>query len=424
MINLNDTIVVGGGLAGLTAATRLAQAGRRPLLLERHTELGGRARTDDLDGWRFNQGAHALYRNGVGHAILRELGVEPDGEPAPLAGARLAIGDRTTPLPLGASSLIRTQALRGAGRAQFAKLIASVARLDPAAFADVTVDEWLASYRPDVRRLATAVVRLATYVADTDLLSADAAITQLAGADQGVLYLHEGWASLCRDLRERAEAGGATIHTGVSVDSIRPRDRGFTVTAGSASFEAATVVVAAGGPSFTARLLGIEPASFGPLGPPAEAAALDLALDAMPSRRFLLGLEEPTYFSVHSPPARMSPEGKVAAVAMRYLAGADAGSADHHRASLEHVVRLAGVGTAVRTRFLRRMTVMQAIPIASGGGLAGRPGVDVPGVADAFIAGDWVGGRGLLAEASIASGHEAARTVERVLDASPAATLG
>jgi phytoene dehydrogenase-like protein len=40
-----DTIVVGGGANGLTAATLLAKGGRRVLLLERAAEIGGQART-------------------------------------------------------------------------------------------------------------------------------------------------------------------------------------------------------------------------------------------------------------------------------------------------------------------------------------------------------------------------------------------
>ena len=62
-------MVIGAGLAGLTAATTAARAGRRVVVVEAHTE-GGRARTDERRGYRFNQGAHALYKSGEAWRIL------------------------------------------------------------------------------------------------------------------------------------------------------------------------------------------------------------------------------------------------------------------------------------------------------------------------------------------------------------------
>ena len=74
-----DVIVIGGGLAGMAAATVAARAGARVEVLEARSAPGGRARTADRDGFLVNEGAHALYRGGEGLAVLRELGVEPDG---------------------------------------------------------------------------------------------------------------------------------------------------------------------------------------------------------------------------------------------------------------------------------------------------------------------------------------------------------
>lgn len=51
-----DVVVVGGGLAGLTCAVRLEQAGRRVLLLEASDRVGGRVRTDEKDGFLLDRG--------------------------------------------------------------------------------------------------------------------------------------------------------------------------------------------------------------------------------------------------------------------------------------------------------------------------------------------------------------------------------
>src|SRR4051794_12883382 len=72
-----DVAVVGVGLAGLAAAATAARAGQSVIVFEQASVPGGRARTRTEDGFSFNIGPHALYRNGLSLPILRDLGVEP-----------------------------------------------------------------------------------------------------------------------------------------------------------------------------------------------------------------------------------------------------------------------------------------------------------------------------------------------------------
>jgi hypothetical protein len=66
----------------------------------------------------------------------------------------------------------------------------------------------------------------------------------------------------------------------------------------------------------------------------------------------------------------------------------------------------------VTRRYLHRMVACSAIATADAGGLAGRPAVDEPGRLadrpDVFVAGDWVGPEGHLADAVFASARAAA----------------
>ena len=65
----------------------------------------------------------------------------------------------------------------------------------------------------------------------------------------------------------------------------------------------------------------------------------------------------------------------------------------------------------VKRFFLPHMLGAGALPTASGGGFAGRPGPRVPGLENLYLAGDWVGPRGFLSDASFASARQAAQLV-------------
>ncbi len=86
---MNEITVIGGGVAGLTAAITCAENGANVRLLEAHETLGGRARSTDGD-YKANLGPHAIYRR-------RPLGVADDPRPAAAAGT--AASDRGS-LPL------------------------------------------------------------------------------------------------------------------------------------------------------------------------------------------------------------------------------------------------------------------------------------------------------------------------------------
>ncbi|WP_354002865.1 FAD-dependent oxidoreductase [Microbacterium elymi] len=56
-----DTIVIGAGVAGLTAARLLSGAGRRVVVLEARARIGGRVWTDRTDGLVTDLGASWIH---------------------------------------------------------------------------------------------------------------------------------------------------------------------------------------------------------------------------------------------------------------------------------------------------------------------------------------------------------------------------
>ncbi len=74
MTSTPHVVVVGGGLAGLVAARHLAAGGVDVTLLEREATVGGRVRTVERDGYRFDRGFQVLFT--AYPAVKRELDLE------------------------------------------------------------------------------------------------------------------------------------------------------------------------------------------------------------------------------------------------------------------------------------------------------------------------------------------------------------
>lgn len=402
-----DVVVVGAGLAGLVAAVDAAGPGRRVVLVDAHRP-GGRAATTSREGFSFNQGPHALYNGGHARRVLTRLQVPLDGGSPAVSATMLRRAGRLAPAPVRPRTLVSSRLLSVRGRAQFARLLGGIARVDAAELANQSVASWLRGrgLRPDAAALVRTFIRLSTYGDDLDRLSADAAVAQVQLASgEGVTYLDGGWQRLVDALLAIAETRGVGLHTGHGVATITAdRDR-WRVVAGPQAWSSGAVVVAAGTPAAARRLLPVDP-GWGGLGPPATVACLDLGLRRPPPVRLVLGVDDPVYLSTHAPPADLAPPGGAVVQLLRY--GATTSAAD--KPLLERLAHDAGItaGDVVVERFLHRMVVTGAVPVPERGGLAGRPPVVVRGAPGLFVAGDWVGPVGMLADAAVASGEAAA----------------
>jgi glycine/D-amino acid oxidase-like deaminating enzyme len=73
---MSQFVVIGGGIAGLTAANALANTGAKVTIFEQARELGGRARTRQEGDYFLNLGPHALYAGGVAARTFAEWNVD------------------------------------------------------------------------------------------------------------------------------------------------------------------------------------------------------------------------------------------------------------------------------------------------------------------------------------------------------------
>ncbi len=76
--NNHRTVIVGGGMSGLTAAAYLSRAGHDVLLLEKNKECGGLLNSFQREGFIFDAGARSILNAGVIHPMLKALGIELD----------------------------------------------------------------------------------------------------------------------------------------------------------------------------------------------------------------------------------------------------------------------------------------------------------------------------------------------------------
>ena len=79
-----DAVVIGAGAGGLFTAARLAHHGYRILVVERLDKVGGRASTDDIDGFKVNNGAIVIEVGGITQQTCEDVGAPFDiREPKP-----------------------------------------------------------------------------------------------------------------------------------------------------------------------------------------------------------------------------------------------------------------------------------------------------------------------------------------------------
>ena len=403
-----DIVVVGGGIAGLVAALSAAERGTRVAIVD-STSLGGRATTTVRDGYHYNVGPHALYHAGHLLPFLKTRGLEPAGREPASKTIRIVRDGGLHELTFSAIDLARTRLLSPKSRMRVLALLAKLPRMRTDQFVGTTWQEWLGNEPDDVAGLLRMLGRVATYVNAPATFDASAALTQIKAALRGVRYLDGGWQTMVDSLAAAFVRRGGTVLESRTALAVHAGER-LTVDTSAATLHARAVIVAGLSPTATVALTGAEVAGIDHLGGAVRAAVLDLALDRVHDG-VVFGVDEPLYLSPHAPVARLAPQSCGLVQLMRYVPDGEIGAtvaADRGRLRL--LAEQAGIlpESVIHERYLHRLVVANGFPTAAGGGLAGRPSATALGLDGVFVAGDWVGPRHQLADASSSSGEAAA----------------
>ncbi len=414
-----DVAIVGGGLAGLSAACYLARAGVAVTVFEKAATLGGRAATQNHDEYRFNRGIHALYTGGATSEVLQELGIPYSGH-SPKAISALRQG-KLYVAPVNTPTLLRTDLLDLADKLELMGLFMTLPRLNARELGHLSVQAWLDKtiHRPHVRQLMAANAYTFVYSSALDLVSAEVFILKLQiSLKHPVVYIDGGWQTLVQGLQRVAEQAGVHIVNNARVEAVEHRDgrvQGVRLRDGHTVRAAAVIIATA--PKDGVKL--IDNGEYQPLRQivndliPAQVACLDLALRRLPNSRHTVvqDLEHPRFMSAQSLYSHIAPEGGALISTFKQLDPRQSSDPHEDERDLENLLDTVQPGwrdVLVKRQFLPRIDAVGMLPTASGGGYAGRPGPQVPGIANLYLAGDWIG-EGFLSDPSTGSARQIAQ---------------
>lgn len=430
---MTTVIVVGGGLAGITAALDCADAGADVTLLEARPRLGGATFSVEKEGLWLDNGQHVFLRCCTEYRdLLARLGVEDDVVLQPRLQIPVLAPDRGTawlrrtgmrpPLHL-AGSLLRFRHLTARDRLRLGPAVLALRRLrleDPALDGE-TFGGWLGRHGqsdgaiealwdlitlPTVNlHASSASLALATKVFQTGLLErADA-------SDVG--YARVPLQQLHGDAAERAlSERGVALRTKARVSALTPTDAEIAVSWGGTTVRVDAVILAVPHEDAVALLPtgslpdGVDPLRLGS----SPIVNLHVVYDRQVTEHaFAAGVGTPVQWVFDRTASSGLVGGQCLAVS---LSGAD----DHIGRSVEElraefVPALAALFPAARSAQVVSFFVTRE-PRATFRGLPGtaahRPGAltAVPGL---YLAGAWTDtGWPATMEGAVRSGHAAA----------------
>ncbi|MDR6551310.1 FAD-dependent oxidoreductase [Paenibacillus qinlingensis] len=237
---LMKVAIIGGGLAGLTAAAYLSENPHvEGILFERSPQLGGRAFTYEKAGFTLNYGAHAIY--GIDRHTLttmeRELGLSFSSKQVDKRKVVYAKHNQLTTAPLDAINLLKTDLLNTIQKVRFvgeiAAIIANIHNIKNYA----TLADYLAESNADedVKELWEHLVCSNFFITPEDARNVSGAVISeyyhnLFLSSKPVNYVLGSWAVITNQLKQKMTTSGKwELALQEGVDGLRYEDRKFVL---------------------------------------------------------------------------------------------------------------------------------------------------------------------------------------------------
>lgn len=248
-----SVIIIGGGLAGLTAAVTLAQRGFQVTLREKNTYLGGK-----VGSWNFEQNGKTLHASHGFHAFFRQYynlleflkQIGSDKYILPMTDYKIVYQDKTVHslVKLDTTPILNIISMRKAGIFRFREMIFNPVsyRLWPmfmfdmkktfARYDDLPASEYMSRSRLPEKMRFQFNTFTRSFFAEPHLMSTAELMKSFhyyfLSNDKGLVYdvlTHDYQASLLSPCERIIKENGGQIITGKGVDRIDRTEKGFRV---------------------------------------------------------------------------------------------------------------------------------------------------------------------------------------------------
>lgn len=419
-----SVVVIGGGLAGLSAAARLAYNGYQVKLLEKAPKLGGRAITIPLKGFNFNFGAHAIYARDK--SILRkyqsEIGLQVDWKDFSASKAFYDLGSFTTPMPATLEGLLKTKVLDAENKVRFTyeilKTMSSIERGEEG----TPIGEYLQKESDAVRDVMLTIASSNFFTNEPEKIPSPLFFRyykRLFATSRAVSYIGGGWQAIVQNFADIITEHNGEIIPREKVTAIEMEGNQIKAVQGKEKRYEADHFIFCIPPKELLNLFGET--AFGKYFEeytrytPTQVVVYDVGLsERIPSpftyvyhkgeRVFITDI---SYYD-----KTCIPEGGQLMQAIAYLNEEEvaANKADEKIASIERVYdkHFPGWRDRLVTKRLSKKAIVQEIKCIDDQRLMPTKFYSLP---NAYFAGDWCQGEGQLSELSFSSAYEVTRRI-------------